>query len=104
MAKLVELKTNKGHTYATRENAIRAVNKKFPDDVPEYAQLLMQDTDGRCVRWTTGASGWCSFPLPRSWVTTMKLSDLIFWAIIVAAITVAGVTDEPCVPTIAESK
>ena len=29
MAKLVELKTNKtgsGHTYATRENAIRAVN------------------------------------------------------------------------------
>lgn len=53
MAKLVELKTNKtgsGHTYATRENAVRAVNKKFPDDVPEYAQLryiLMQDTDGR---------------------------------------------------------
>lgn len=53
MAKLIELQTNKtgaGHTYATRENAIRAVNKKFSDTDAEYAQLryiLMQDTDGR---------------------------------------------------------
>lgn len=37
MANLINLTPNK--TYATRENAIKAVEKKFPSSVREYSEL-----------------------------------------------------------------
>jgi len=48
MTKLIQIIPSK--TYATPDNAIKAVEKKFPSTTPEYSQLryIMQThTDGR---------------------------------------------------------
>lgn len=51
MAKLIELQANKsgsGVSYATRENAIRAVEKKFPEaDNDQLRYIIHQLPDGR---------------------------------------------------------
>lgn len=46
MAKLITLEMTK--TYATRENAIKAVEKKFPaSDSDNLRYMTLQHTDGR---------------------------------------------------------
>lgn len=51
MATLIKLVTNKtgsGRTYATKENAIKAVEKKFPgDECSHLRYIIMEDVDGR---------------------------------------------------------
>lgn len=48
MARLIEITPNK--TYASIENAIKAVEKKFPSSVPEFHELnyfIQTTADGR---------------------------------------------------------